>query len=285
MKARIFYITLALVLVFSFSLMTAMPAAAAGTPLSGYGVAISGDQSPGDGGWASWSVPAGKVVLGGGFYATDSVAASTPDGTSGWRVQDATGGDPNTIVVYAIYADEPDGYGVVTSNPLNYSDGGWGGWGVPAGKVVLGGGFYLTGGPAAVSAPGIPGSVWPHYTYGPDEYGWVVQDAPDGHSSYGSYIYAIYADESVDDGGGGCFIATAAYGTSSAAEIDILRAFRDEVLLESAVGSQLVEWYYKTSPPVADFISENNVLRTLVRELLVDPIASLVEATGALWRD
>lgn len=88
-----------------------------------------------------------------------------------------------------------------------------------------------------------------------------------------------------EPGPGGCFIATAAYGTESVAEIDVLRAFRDEVLLESTVGSQLVEWYYQTSPPVADFIAENAVLKTLVRELVVDPIASLVEATGSLWRD
>jgi len=77
--------------------------------------------------------------------------------------------------------------------------------------------------------------------------------------------------------------ATAAYGTATAEEIDTLRAFRDEVLLESTVGSQLVEWYYQTSPPVADFISENSLLRTIVRELLVDPVASLVQATEAIW--
>ncbi len=82
-----------------------------------------------------------------------------------------------------------------------------------------------------------------------------------------------------------CFIATAAYGTSTAAEIDTLRAFRDDVLLESTLGSQLVEWYYQTSPPVADFISEHNMLRILVRELFVDPMASLVEATETLWRN
>lgn len=84
---------------------------------------------------------------------------------------------------------------------------------------------------------------------------------------------------------GDCFIATAAYGTSTAEEIDTLRAFRDEVLLENSLGSQLVDFYYEVSPPVADFISENDVLRTLVRELLVDPIASLVEATETLWRN
>ena len=83
--------------------------------------------------------------------------------------------------------------------------------------------------------------------------------------------------------GEGCFIATAAYGTSTAEEIDTLRAFRDEVLLESTVGSQLVEWYYQASPPLADFISEHEPLRTLVRELLVDPVAWVVEATKAIW--
>ena len=98
-------------------------------------------------------------------------------------------------------------------------------------------------------------------------------------------LWGIAVAPAEEEGEGGCFIATAAYGTETAAEIDTLRAFRDEVLLESTVGSQLVEWYYQTSPPVADFISGNDVLRTLVRELVVDPIASLVEATGTLWRD
>jgi len=82
-----------------------------------------------------------------------------------------------------------------------------------------------------------------------------------------------------------CFIATAAYGTEAAAEIDVLRAFRDEVLLESTVGSQLVKWYYQTSPPVADFISENDVLRTLVRELVIDPLVSVATFTQGIWGD
>jgi hypothetical protein len=80
-----------------------------------------------------------------------------------------------------------------------------------------------------------------------------------------------------------CFIATAAYGTESAEEIDVLRAFRDEVLLESAVGSRLVDWYYQTSPPVADFISGNGLLRTIVRELVIDPMVSVVTFTQGMW--
>ena len=85
--------------------------------------------------------------------------------------------------------------------------------------------------------------------------------------------------------GGGCFIATAAYGTPTAKQIDVLREFRDIVLLESTTGSQFVALYYQLSPPVADFISESSFLRTLVRELLVDPIVWVVDATGDIWRN
>jgi len=84
---------------------------------------------------------------------------------------------------------------------------------------------------------------------------------------------------------GGCFIATAAYGTPSAEQIDVLREFRDSVLLESTAGSQFVALYYQLSPPVADFISGNSFLRTLVREFLVDPIVWVVEATGNIWQN
>jgi hypothetical protein len=208
MKRKGFNVLFALVLVVSFSMVTAVPVAADdGAPLSGYEVITSPAMAFSDGGWGGWSVPAGKVVLGGGFYSTGPAAVSAPGTPNsvwphytygpneyGWCVRDAQEGHSSPgSYVYAIYADEPAGYGIVQSVPLNYSDGGWGGWSVPAGKVVLGGGFWLTGGPAAVSAPGTPNSVWPHYTYGPNEYGWCVRDAQEGHSSPGSYVYAIYA--------------------------------------------------------------------------------------------
>jgi len=83
----------------------------------------------------------------------------------------------------------------------------------------------------------------------------------------------------------GCFIATAAYGTPTAEQIDVLREFRDIVLLESTAGSQFVALYYQLSPPVADFIAGNELLRTLVRELVVNPIVWVVEATGDIWRN
>jgi hypothetical protein len=82
-----------------------------------------------------------------------------------------------------------------------------------------------------------------------------------------------------------CFIATAAYGTPTAEQIDVLREFRDVVLLKNSMGSQFVDLYYRLSPPVADFIAGNSFLRTVVRELVVDLVVWVVEATGVIWRN
>jgi hypothetical protein len=83
----------------------------------------------------------------------------------------------------------------------------------------------------------------------------------------------------------GCFIATAAYGTPTAEQIDLLREFRDVVLLNNTVGSQFVALYYRLSPPIADVIAGNELLRTVVRELAVAPIVWVVDMTGDLWRN
>jgi poly(3-hydroxybutyrate) depolymerase len=97
-------------------------------------------------------------------------------------------------------------------------------------------------------------------------------------------ITAIFAQTTPSGATAGCFIATAAYGTPTAKQLDVLRAFRDDVLLKSTVGSRLVDFYYRTSPPIADFISQHSVVRTLVRELLIDPIVWVVQATGNMWQ-
>jgi len=83
--------------------------------------------------------------------------------------------------------------------------------------------------------------------------------------------------------GGGCFIATAAYGTDTASELDILREYRDKVLLPNSLGAEFVSLYYKTSPPIADFISEHEVLRTAVRVGFVDPIVKILTWSHNLW--
>ncbi|MGQ9546119.1 MAG: CFI-box-CTERM domain-containing protein [Dehalococcoidia bacterium] len=82
---------------------------------------------------------------------------------------------------------------------------------------------------------------------------------------------------------GVCFIATAAYGTDTASDIDILREFRDEILLPNSLGAKLVSFYYKTSPPIASFISRHEALRTVVRAGFVDPIVAMISQTRHLW--
>jgi len=67
---------------------------------------------------------------------------------------------------------------------------------------------------------------------------------------------------------GGCFIATAAYGSPLAPELVLLRSYRDEVLARSALGQQLIALYYRMSPPVARFIADKPWLRAFVRQLL-----------------
>jgi hypothetical protein len=71
------------------------------------------------------------------------------------------------------------------------------------------------------------------------------------------------------EGGSGCFIATAAYGSYFEPHVEILKAFRDQILLPNKYGHAFVVFYYRHSPPVADFIAEHVFLKALVRVTLM----------------
>ncbi len=73
--------------------------------------------------------------------------------------------------------------------------------------------------------------------------------------------------------GSGCFIATAAYGSYMEAHVQILRNFRDTFLMPSSMGRAFVSFYYRHSPPMANFIAKHDGLRTAVRVGLTPVVA------------
>lgn len=75
-------------------------------------------------------------------------------------------------------------------------------------------------------------------------------------------------------GGSYCFIATAAYGTPMAEEINALREFRDSYLLKDGLGKKFVWYYYTHSPVVARFIEDKPLLRAIVR-LVLKPLVDI----------
>ncbi|MHB1350493.1 MAG: delta-60 repeat domain-containing protein [Desulfobulbaceae bacterium] len=90
----------------------------------------------------------------------------------------------------------------------------------------------------------------------------------DGTVYYGNQLGFKTADA--------CFIATAAYGSLFHPYVNLLREFRDQYLQTSLPGRLFVKYYYRHSPPVADFISTHPVLRPVVR-------TALLPAVGLSW--
>ena len=73
-----------------------------------------------------------------------------------------------------------------------------------------------------------------------------------------------------------CFIATAAYGSSLHPDVQLLRDFRDRHLLSNTMGRIFVEFYYQVSPPLANIIRQNEILRIIIRTMLA-PIIYLIK--------
>ncbi len=97
---------------------------------------------------------------------------------------------------------------------------------------------------------------------------------------------AMKDDEMMDDetdeaapSGGGCLIATAAYGSELAPQVQFLREIRDNTLLSTASGTSFMtgfnQFYYSFSPAVADLERENAVFRDAVRVAITPALYTL----------
>lgn len=65
-----------------------------------------------------------------------------------------------------------------------------------------------------------------------------------------------------------CVVATAAFGSPLASDVQALRRWRDEILLNSAGGRLFVSGYYLFSPPLARAVARYRPVRTLMRSFL-----------------
>lgn len=77
--------------------------------------------------------------------------------------------------------------------------------------------------------------------------------------------------------GGGCFIATAAFGNYNAPEVVYLSNFRDDTLNRSLLGRFFIRAYYALSPRFAEIIAKSDFLKSAVRKMFLQPIIFLLK--------
>jgi hypothetical protein len=77
------------------------------------------------------------------------------------------------------------------------------------------------------------------------------------------------------DSGGGCFIATAAFGSYLDPHVKVLRDFRDRYLLTNSLGQALIKYYYRYSPHVADVIRKHESLKSATRWALIPVVCGI----------
>ena len=79
--------------------------------------------------------------------------------------------------------------------------------------------------------------------------------------------------------GGGCLIATAAFGSEMAPQVQFLREIRDNKVLQTESGSAFMigfnQFYYSFSPAVADYERENLAFKETVKLALTPMLTSL----------
>jgi len=109
----------------------------------------------------------------------------------------------------------------------------------------------------------------------------VVSIVFDGNGEYTLDITATnyLGVELEKSNGGGCLIATAAFGSEMAPQVQFLRELRDNTVLQTESGSAFMtgfnQFYYSFSPTVADYERENPAFKEAVKITLTPLLTSL----------
>jgi len=89
----------------------------------------------------------------------------------------------------------------------------------------------------------------------------------------------VTESESPEPPGGGCLIATAAFGSEMAPQVQFLREIRDNTVLQTESGTSFMtifsQFYYSFSPAIADYERENLVFKETVKIMLTPLLTSL----------
>lgn len=155
-------------------------------------------------------------------------------------------------VVYEEYGGNSGNY--VTSNPCKCCDGKG----------------YLSGGERAYESYCASNGVRDLKTGYPDPHPMAreVYESPRVLEAVRSKGARSGASSSNSTSSGGCFIATAVYGSYEAPQVLILRKFRDDQLHSTIWGRSLIRLYYFSSPPIANRLSAYPRLIAATRKLL-----------------
>ncbi|MDC8437697.1 MAG: copper-binding protein [Candidatus Nitrosotenuis sp.] len=113
-----------------------------------------------------------------------------------------------------------------------------------------------------------------------DVEGILFQPIPMETVAFTTVIGKAAAEQPADNGqGGGCLIATAAYGTEMASQVQLLREVRDNVVFGTSSGATFMagfnSFYYSFSPTVADWERQSPIFRDAVRLTLTPMLSSL----------
>jgi len=87
------------------------------------------------------------------------------------------------------------------------------------------------------------------------------------------------AEQAAKEKKGGCLIATAAFGSEMAPQVQFLREIRDNTVLQTESGTSFMagfnQFYYSFSPTVADYERENPAFKEDVKLTLTPLLTSL----------